>query len=197
MGSFAVCIRLCPIWGVFRLRFGLTFGSNLIQLLPSEVFDADEQALGSAGPDQFVKLGLDRRPVTALSALNQEHHQEDREGGACFHHQLPRIGKSEERPPQDTKGNEDQADNEGNRASGGRATYFEKRVKCFVIIPRPNSGTRAAPKAAEDPKLREEMRRDGKAQPCTRCMEPIRAKVAYCRRRKWRGRRGSNPRPPA
>jgi hypothetical protein len=52
-------------------------------------------------PDQFVQLQLDRRRIAVLGVLDQEDHQEGHDRRPGIDHQLPGIGKSENRPRHD------------------------------------------------------------------------------------------------
>ena len=55
----------------------------------SEVFDIDQMvACSFDGGHEFVEFQLDSQRVFVLRALNEEDHQEDRDGGAGVDHEL-------------------------------------------------------------------------------------------------------------
>src|SRR5690606_34097522 len=81
-------VKLCRLLAPVAKRIHLGFGQVLY---PYKV------VLACADADQFVKLGLDRRPVAILRILDQEHHQEGDDGCARVDDELPSVGEAENR----------------------------------------------------------------------------------------------------
>ena len=65
--------------------------AKLSELLLTQLLDANVVVLGGAHSDQLIELGLDRRPVSVLRVLDQEHHEEGHDGGAGVDDELPGI----------------------------------------------------------------------------------------------------------
>ena len=72
----------------FRQSFQLMFLKSL---------DPDIFVFGRAGQDQFVEFGLKGGAVAVLRVLKDEDHQECNDRRRRVHHQLPGLGKIEDR----------------------------------------------------------------------------------------------------
>src|SRR5438132_1248954 len=77
-------------------RRPLALVADFLDLGFGQVLDAYEMVMGTAHPDQFVELRLNRRAIAVLGVLDEEHHQEGDDGRAGVDHQLPGVRETEE-----------------------------------------------------------------------------------------------------
>jgi len=60
------------------------------------------------GLDDFIKFKMNGSSVAVLGVLNQKHHQESDDRGACINNELPRVGVVEVRPSQNPQNDYEQ-----------------------------------------------------------------------------------------
>ncbi len=113
----------------------LEFFFEFLQLFVGKLFKIDKFITRTFnGADQLVELQLNGFPVAVLSVLNQEHHQEGYDGGACVDDKLPRIGKMKHRSGRGPDDDNRNCDNECPRRSDRRCSIPRKSTEQIIDL---------------------------------------------------------------
>src|SRR5216684_175752 len=106
---------------------------EFFQLLVGKFFEIEQIVPRAAKrTNQLVEFQMKCFSVAVLRVLNQEHHQESNDGGACVDDELPRVGIMKRRPRQGPNNDDRNRNRECPRTAQNGGTLSRQDMKCVL-----------------------------------------------------------------